>query len=285
MNVVPQNIIDNLLGNKELLKNILYSLFAFLIVYGTKKVMFQITRRKEQDAVKHFAARKLIGIISNFIFLIVLSFIWYDSSAEILSFLGFFTAGMAIAMRDIILNMIGALYIFWAAPFKIGDRIEVAGQIGDVIDVKILQFSMLEVGKRISGEQSTGRILHIPNMYVFNYPLSNYEKGFKYIWNEVTVPIAQDSNWELAKQLIYGLLEEYTEEVIEEAKTQIDEAGRNYLIYYNNLTPMIYTELKDHQILLTVRYLCEPRKVRITEHMIWEAVLKMTKEQSDVRLG
>jgi small-conductance mechanosensitive channel len=122
-------------------------------------------------------------------------------------------------------------------------------------------------------------------MQVFSVPLANYEKGFKFIWNELLVPISKDSNWELAKELIYKLLEEQTHEVMEEAKEQIDEASKKYLIYYNNLAPIIYTELKDNNIVLTIRYLCEPRQVRMTEHVLWEALLKMFQEHTEIKLG
>lgn len=151
--------------------------------------------------------------------------------------------------------------------------------------MRLLQFSMLEVGNRVSGEQSTGRIVHIPNMYVFNYALANYEKGFKFIWNELSLALDKTSDWEKAKTLIYEFLEEHTQPIVEAAKDQIEEAGKNYLIYYNNLTPMIYTEVKEHQIILNIRYLCEPRKVRMSEHMLWEEILKIIGSHEDIKLG
>ncbi|WP_070001163.1 mechanosensitive ion channel family protein [Cellulosilyticum sp. I15G10I2] len=285
MNWIQTYLLDHIVNNNIILKNIVYTVGVLLVFYGVKRYTMRIVRKKEYDAAKEFTIRKAVKSLFNVLFIIALLIIWYDSKDNILSFIGVFTAGMAIAMRDIILNMIGALYILWAAPFKIGDRIEISGQIGDVIDVKLLQFSILEVGNRIAGEQSTGRIVNIPNLYIFNYPLANYEKGFRFIWNELVIPIDKDSNWELAKELIYKLLEEHTGEMIEEAKAQINEAGKHYLIYYNNLTPTIYTELKEHQILFNVRYLCEPRKVRVTEHILWEAILKMTKAYEEIKLG
>lgn len=267
-----------------IIRNIFYTLAIVVIFYGVNRYTVHRILKKEQDAVKVFTAKKVAKSLFGVLFVIILLVIWYDSKDNILAFFGLFTAGMAIAMKDIIINMIGALYIMWAAPFKIGDRIEIAGQIGDVIDVRAMEFSMLEVGNRISGEQSTGRILHIPNMYVFNHALANYEKGFKFIWNELCIPLDQKSDWEKAKTFIYALLEEHTKPIIEDAKAEIDEAGKNYLIYYNNLTPMIYTEVKEQQIILSIRYLCEPRKLRTTEHMLWEAILKMIKEHDDIML-
>jgi small-conductance mechanosensitive channel len=270
---------------QQALLNSLYSIVVLILLYGIKRYTMRIIRKKAYDVAKQFTTQKIAKGLFVTVFIIGLLIIWQDSATHIVTFIGFFTAGLAIAMRDIILNMIGALYILWANPFKVGDRIEIAGQIGDVIDIRLLQFSVLEVGNRISGEQSTGRITHIPNMHVFNFPLSNYEKGFKYIWHEMKIPIDKNSDWELAKRLIYALLEEHTQGTVEEARGQIDEAGKKHLIYYNNLTPTIYTELKDNQILLTIRYLCEPRQTRMSEHILWEAILKLFQVNEEIKLG
>lgn len=274
-----------ILQNTVLLQRIFYTLIILLGLYIMKRYTLRIIRKKEYDPAKQFTTQKVVKFVFITLLIISLMIIWQGSADKILSFIGFFTAGLAIAMRDVILDMIGYLYILWGSPFKVGDRIEISGQIGDVIDIRLLQFSILEVGNRINGEQSTGRIIHIPNMHIFSFPLANYEKGFKFIWNELIIPINRNSNWELAKELIDKLLQEQTKEIIEEAQAQIDEAGKDYLIYYTNLTPTIYTELKDNKIILTARYLCEPRKARMTEHALWEALLKMLKQHKEIELG
>jgi len=274
-----------LLQDTVLLNRIFYTLAVLVGLYIINRYTMRIIRKKEYDPAKHFTLQKIVKFVVMTLFFISLPIIWQGSSSKILSSIGFITAGLAIAMRDVILNVIGYLYILNGSPFKIGDRIEISEQIGDVIDIRLLQFSILEVGKRVNGEQSTGRIIHIPNMFVFNFPLANYEKGFKFIWNELMIPIDRNSNWELAKELIYKLVEEQNAEIIEEAQAQIDAAGKDYLIYYANLTPIIYTEFKDNKIILTVRYLCEPRKARMTEHVLWEALLKMLKQYEEIQLG
>lgn len=265
--------------------NIILSIGIILVLIILKWNAMHWVKRKNPNLAKQFMSNKLMTSVCVGVGAIALLVVWYDSSQYIISFIGLFSAGMAIAMKDILLNVIGGAYILWASPFKVGDRIEIAGQMGDVIDVRLMQFSMLEIGNRISGEQSTGRIIHIPNMQIFNFPLANYEKGFRFIWNEMIVPIDRSSNWELAKETIYKLLEEETHEIIEEAKSQIDEAGKKYLIYYNNLTPIIYTELKGQHIVLTIRYLCEPRKARMIEHQLWERILKAFANNEEMKLG
>ena len=121
-------------------------------------------------------------------------------------------------------------------------------------------------------------------MCVFIGPLANYEKGFKYIWNEMTIKLDLTSDWEQAKGLFYEIIQKFSSDYTEEAKRQIQTASKQYLICYNNLTPIIYTEIKDGAIWLSLRYLCEPRKVRVTENLIWEEILKQLKEHATIRL-
>lgn len=285
---IQMNILYNpkVLDNMEyIIDNIIYSVIAIIVILILRWLTMRRVRKKHSDHIKLFAEKRLMNSAYIGALIILLLAIWYESSTYIIAVVGVLTAGIAIALRDILVDMIGWAYILWATPFKIGDRIEIGGQIGDVIDVTLLHFSILEVGKRISGEQSTGRIIQIPNLQVFNMPLANYEKGFKFIWNELVVPIDRESDWEKAKEKIYEILDVYMSETIEEAKVEFQEIEKNTAIYFNNLTPIIYTELKGNQIALNVRYLCEPRQLRVTEHYIWEAILKMVKENEEIRLG
>lgn len=274
-----------LIQNEAIFVNIILTVIAFIIIFVMRWLGIRRIKKKNVDQIKQFAIKKLINSICLGVLVIVFLVIWYESSSYIIAVLGVFSAGIAFAIRDILLDMIGWVYILWAAPFKIGDRIQIGEEIGDVIDVGLVHFSMLEVDRHHVGGQSTGRIMQIPNLQVFSLPLKNYEKGFKFIWHEVNVDIDATSDWGKAKEMLYGLLEECTEKVRQEAKEQIQEAGKNYAIYYRNLTPIIYTKMQQGKIQFALRFMCEPRKVRDTEHLLWEGILKMVKQEEDIRLG
>lgn len=272
------------LTNEIIVTNMVYSVGLIVGILILNFLTTRIICKRQACQNRKFTMKRIIKSSYIVIALVVMLVIWNDESEYIIAFIGLFSAGMAIAMKDIWLNLLGGMYITWTMPFKIGDRVEIMGQTGDVIDIKALGFNMLEVGNRIAGEQSTGRIVHIPNMHIFNYPLANYEKGFKYVWNELAIPIQNTSDWKLAKEIMYEILQEYSTEIIEEAKNQIEETGKRYSIAYTNLTPIIYTELQGQYVVLTMRYLCEPRKSRMSENFIWETVLDKFKEHEEIRL-
>lgn len=283
MNVLNSPIV---LKNLEyIVDNIIYSIIAIIIIFILRWFTIKSIRKKYTDQIKQFATKKVMSSLYIGALVFVLLIIWYEASSYIIAVVGVLTAGVAIALRDIITNMIGWVYILWATPFKIGDRIEIGTHVGDVIDVTLLHFSVLEVGKRVGGEQSTGRIVQIPNMQIFSLPLANYEKEFKFIWNEIKVPLDCSSDWQKAKKKIYDIVYLCVGDTIEKAREEVEAVEKNTAIYFNNLTPIVYTELKDGHILLNVRYLCEPRKVRATEHYMWEEILRMIKENEDIKLG
>lgn len=276
--------IDTITQSETLWPNVIFSLIVGFIILIIQGISLRHVRKKHQGQIKRFATKKLVNSIYLGLYVIILLVVWYESSNYIIAFLGVFSAGIAFGIRDIIVDMIGGMYILWAVPFKIGDRIQIGEEIGDVIDVSLLHFSVLEVDPYTVGGQSTGRIMQIPNMMVFSTPFKNYEKGFRFVWHEMKVNIHKDSDWEKAKGKLYELLEKCTEKVRQEAEEQIHEAGKSYAIYYNNLTPIIYTQIKEGHIAFTLRFLCEPRKVRITEHLLWEGILKLIKEEETIHL-
>lgn len=276
--------VEQIINSGTVTNKIIFSIIALVIIFILRLYTNKVIKSVGEVQSKRYKWMKTCNGIYWGIFVVCLLLIWYKSSGSILTFLGFFSAGLAIAIKDVFVNMIGGLYILLVKPFRLGDRIEVAGQVGDVIDIGLFQFTMLEVGNRIVQEQSTGRLLHMPNMCIFTGPLANYEKGFKYIWNEMTIRLDMTSDWEQAKILFYEIIEKYSSDYIEEANRQIQTASKQYLIFYNNLTPIIYTEIKEGAIWLNLRYLCEPRKVRIMENSIWEEILRQLKNDETIKI-
>ena len=189
------------------------------------------------------------------------------------AFLGLVSAGVAIALKDPLTNLAGWSFIVWRRPFEVGDRIEIGGHKGDVIDIRLFQFTLNEIGVWVDADQSTGRIIHIPNGKIFTDPVANYDRGFSYIWNEVPVVVTYESNWKRAKEILTAIAFKHAEHLTAQAEQDLLSASRQYLINYTKLTPIVYTSAVDHGIKLSVRYLIEPRRRRGTVNAIWEDIL------------
>jgi small-conductance mechanosensitive channel len=198
------------------------------------------------------------------------------------TFLGLLSAGLAITLKDPVLDVAGWLFIIARRPFTIGDRIQLGSYAGDVIDIRLFQFTLMEIGNWVDAEQSTGRIIHVPNGMIFTNPLANYNKGFNYLWNEIPVLITFESNWRKAKSLLLNIASMHAAFLSGDAENRIKEASKKFMISYSKLTPIVYTCVRDSGVLLTIRYLCEPRNRRNTVEAIWEDILEEFAKHRDI---
>jgi small-conductance mechanosensitive channel len=140
----------------------------------------------------------------------------------------------------------------------------------------------MEIGNWVESDQSTGRVIHIPNGKIFNEGLANYSQGFAYIWNEIPVLVTFESDWRKAKQLLTETAQRYGTALSDSAARDLKEAAKKYMIFYSKLTPAVYTTVKDCGVMLTIRYLCEPRRRRGSEQEIWEDILDAFAAHDDI---
>lgn len=201
------------------------------------------------------------------------------------TYFGLLSAGIAITLKDIFSNTAAWLFIILRKPFEVGDRILINEQRGDVIDIRMFQFTLIEVTSYEEGEQSTGRIIDIPNSYIFSNASVNYSKAFKFIWNEIKVLITFESDWKKAKVILTEIVNKNTIHLSRDASKRIREAERKYRIHYDKLTPIVYTNVRESGVELTLRYLCEPRQRRTSVNNIWEDILEKFEMEEKIHLA
>lgn len=259
------------------------TLATLLLLWLLRNFSFWFTRRVFKDAEHRYRIRRRWGMVIGVLGVLVLGRTWFSSTSELFTFLALISAGLAIALRDILMDAAAWLFIVWRKPFKVGQRIELDGIRGDVIDIRLFQFSVLELGNWVDSDQSTGRVIHIPNGRVFNMPQANYSEGFDFIWNETPVIITFESNWQRAKHLLLQIATSHGAEYCDAARHQLEAEQNGYFIHYTRLTPTVYTKVDPgYGIVLTLRYLVPTRKRRAIERDIWEAVLTAFAQHSDI---
>ena len=265
----------------DVLKMIVGSVAILVILAVIRLLTLRLVWRRSEDARVRYAWRKATAYIGAFLGLLLLGVVWF---AEIRSstFLGLMAAGLAIALRDIVANGAGWFFIVWRRPFGVGDRIQIGENAGDVVDIRFFEFTLMEIGAWVDADQSTGRVVHVPNATVFTKPVANYSRGFEYIWNEAPVLVTFESNWEKAKEILLRIAAVRAEHLSDEARRKVIEAGKRFMIVYSTLTPTVYTSVKESGVLLTVRYLTKPRQRRGTEQAIWEDILREFGKRDDI---
>ncbi|WP_299754640.1 mechanosensitive ion channel domain-containing protein [uncultured Pontibacter sp.] len=269
----------------EFYSRLLYSLAVIGVLWLLSLFLQRFINKQQADLRKKYQWRKVTNYSITTLSLIFLSYIWLDGFQSIATFLGLLSAGLVLALREPVLNMAGWVFIIWKRPFHIGDRIQIGDHIGDVIDIRLFQFTLNEIQGWIKADQASGRVVNIPNLKVFTETQANYNYGFPFIWEEIPVRITFESNWQKAKGILWEVMHEHAEQLSEAAREQIRWQSQQHLIFYEDLQPHLYTAVRDNGIELTMRYVCNLMRRRQSVHLIWEDVLVRFMATPDIRFA
>lgn len=276
---------ETIQNSPEIANQIFLSLGIIFLIWLVRYIAVTLVYRKSTNTELQYKWRKNLTYISVFIGFLAVGGIWFEGIQSIATFLGLLSAGLAIALKDPVTDFAGWLFILWRKPFELGDRVELGNVKGDVIDIRIFKFTILEIGNWVQADQSTGRVIHMPNHQVFTDPLANYTSDFMFIWNEMEVLVTFESDWRTGKKILQEIADEHLKDFVDLAKKQVSRAQKSYLIRYKHLTPIVYTNVQDSGISLTIRHLSDPRKRRSLSEAIWEDVLDKFEEHQGIELA
>ena len=276
---------SSLTVSQEAIRNIWETAFVLLIGYALMFFVISIINSRVSDIkARHMIRKNFIYFVSLSIIVIVF-FIWIQNLESITIFLGVASAGLALALQEVIMSIAGWLLILFRRPFSVGDRIEINGVKGDVIDIRLFQTSLLEIGNWVNADQSTGRIVNIPNSFVFKSQNYNYSRGFEFIWNEIPILLTFESDWKRGREIIMAHARKHAEGLEDGVRRKIDAMRNRYMIYYGKLTPIVYVNIKDSGVELTLRYLTEAKKRRSTQDQLCQAILDDIYKEENVNFA
>jgi small-conductance mechanosensitive channel len=281
-----ETVLDTYLGvppaTTERLLQTIAVVLGYLVV---RRLARRIVARTVTEPSSRYQVGKAVAYSAGVLALLILAKVWVQGITGMATYLGLLSAGLAIALQDPLANFAGWLFILVRRPFEVGDRIQVGPHTGDVVDIRIFRVIMLEIGNWVHADQSTGRLIHVPNGWVFKNPVCNYEQAFGYIWNELEVLVTYESNWRRAKEVLTRTVTEHSEQLTPDAAEKILAAADSFHIRFSKLTPVVWTSVADSGIRLTMRYLCKARERRSSASEIWESVLDALQGLPDVDLA
>ena len=285
------NVVDFYSKSPLLAKNLAETVLIIVLLLVIRSLSVRLVYRNTEDRKIRLKWRKNLGYVTTLVGLLSLGQIWFaeleylavkELTKIAATFFGLLSAGLAIALKDPVSDLAGWLFIILRKPFEVGDRVQVGEVRGDIIDIRPFKFTLLEIGNWVDADQSTGRVIHIPNHSIFVEKLFNYTSDFQFIWNEIAIVLTFESDWKKAKKILLDIVIHRTKEMIEQAQLELDKASKSYLIEYRYLNPVIYTDVQDSGIRLTIRHLTHPRKRRNTSEQMWEDILDTFEEHVDI---
>ena len=216
--------------------------------------------------------------------------LWSPDARQLVTVLTIIGTGLAVALRDVLLSFVGWIHLQLHPPYREGDRVEINQVRGDVVDIGLTQTTLPEIGEWVEANQSTGRLVHVPNGWIYQYGVKNYTEGFEYLWFEQSVTVTFDSDWEQARDIILEII------ILEIAQTEIadcEEAAREhprtmtskYFVQMNVLGPYIYVSLAESGVKLTLRPLTAARGRRTVRHNLITQILRRFQEHGDIHIA
>ncbi len=262
------------------------TVLLIVVVLIIRAIVLRIVHQRIDDAEVWFKTRKYGTYTATAITFLILVNIWLGGIGGALTYIGIVSAGIAIALSDVLKNLAGWVYLVLRRPFKVGDRIEIDGRRGDVVDIRVFRFTMLEIGNWVAADQSTGRLVHVPNGLVFTQELHNYTEGFPFIWDEIPVLITFESDWERCEEILRGVLADNTPDPhAKRFAEHMRKASQGYFIRYTHLDPTVYLSVQDSGVLLTCRYLVPVRERRGIQQAMWKAILRAFAQEPAIDLA
>jgi small-conductance mechanosensitive channel len=263
-------------------KTVVSPLLAYLLLLIA---VGQINRRIEDDATR-LKLRK--AVIYSLVVLVAawLANAWLiKEDIDYGTFLGVVGAGLALSLHQVLLCLLGWLMLQINRYYDVGDRVQIGEIKGDVSDIGVLHTTLVEIGNWVPADQSTGRLVTIPNSSVFTQPVSNYTRGFEFIWNEVPVVVTFESNWQKAQEIMLNLVREGAERIHERFRQQVQRMARRYMIPFRDVEPVVHVQILDSGVELTLRYLTEPRRRRHVVTDLAGKILDAFEAESDIELA
>jgi small-conductance mechanosensitive channel len=195
------------------MRSLLIRALAFGIILIFVIVLAQVWRRAVfryvHDVRRRYQFLLLRRIILWIAIAITIAFAMATEIGSIATFAGLITAGIAVALQNVILAIAGYFFLIGRYGVRVGDRIQISGVTGDVIDIGLIRLHLMEVGGSGSDRQPTGRVVVFSNAVVFQPSASFYKQipGTNFVWHEVSLTLSPESDYALAEKRMLGAVE------------------------------------------------------------------------------
>jgi small-conductance mechanosensitive channel len=249
-------------------------------IFVLMKLLRRLIRQKMPDLEVRYKSQKGIEVLGYILMFIVTISFFSGSIKDFGLAIGLLTAGITITLQELILSIAGSFFIYLSKVYKPGDRIEMNGIKGDVIDVDSVYTTMMEIGEWVKSDNYSGRIVKISNAFVFKGAVYNYSQNFPFVWDEFTLPIRYQSDIDLAKAMVIEIATEHLSEYATQAEKEWKSVVHQYYIEDAEINPTLGITLTDNWVEFNLRYIVDYKKRRATKSLLNEVIRKRVQESN-----
>jgi small-conductance mechanosensitive channel len=278
----------NLKINKSLSDGfVVYTYLILLLIIVYNIIRYFLKKKIDPENTSNlYNQLKITRYILTILGIILLGPVFYSSIIYLPTILALTAAGLVISLKDITLNFVGWILIHGSSGFKVGDRLEIENVKGDVINIGIMKFTLLEVNKDESTDQSTNRLIHVPNHLTLIKNIHISTSQMDYLWDEIKISLPYSSNWQKAEEICNQILKDMFDinKIKENIEKKLLKISENYMLKLGKTSPIVYTILDGQRIQLSLRYLTRVHEKRTNRNAISKKILNEFKNHPDILL-
>ena len=264
---------------------ILFFIFLlFLIKYFVKKYM--------SDNDRFYTINKALNISFMTILIFILLLAYIENVSYLVTILGFASAGIAIAMKDWFMSLMGWATIVVGGAIHVGDRVKFVRDgveyVGDIVDISLLRMTMHEdiTLTTYMVNRRAGRMVFIPNNFIFTDMISNYSHaGLKTVWDGIDFVITFDSDVQKANSIAKEVTRKYSKGYTDITRKQLNKLRSQYGIRNTNVEPRIFTHIESYGIKISAWYLTNSFATMTLRSTISIEILKRIHEEESINLA
>lgn len=261
------------LSENKVLKDFILILVALLVVVILSHFLKKLIETQVKDSSLRYKSKKLIGVFAFIVFTFFISIAFYDKLGKLTIIFGLTGAGVAFALQDVLISFAAWLSITFNNIFKTGDRIQLGGVMGDVIDIGVLRTTLMECGAWVDGDLYNGRIVKLSNSNIFKVPVYNYSLDFPFLWDEVKIQIRHGSSIQKTREIIENIANAELLDYAKQAQDAWNKVTRKYLIENAQVEPLLTMIADENFMIFTLRYVVAYNKRRITQSLLFEEIV------------
>jgi len=220
-----------------------------------------------------YKTKKALDFAGYILVVVLLTIIYRDKLGGLTIMLGVAGAGIAIALQEVIASVAGWLTIMFAGFYKTGDRVQVGGIKGDVVDIGVLRTTIMQTGEWVDGDLYNGRIVFVANSFVFKEPVFNYSGEFPFLWDEIVIPVQYGSDYEKAKNIFLEIANEVAGDLTTESKEKWNSMLYKYKLEDAQTAPMVSITANENWVSFTLRYVVMYKRRRRTKTELFTRIL------------
>ncbi len=256
-----------------------------IIVLVIKKSIINYFNKKITSNTLKYRTRKSINFLATFVFVLGVTITYNEKLSGLTMAFGVAGAGIAFALQEVIASIAGWAAISFGDFFKIGDRVQLGGIKGDVIDIGILRTTMMEIGGWVDGDLYNGRIVRISNSFVFKDPVFNYSSEFPFLWDEITVPIRHGSDIDKTKALMQSIANQTVLDIEDASLDKWQSLVNKFMVEDARVRNMVTMTANENWMNFTLRYVVDYKQRRITKDKLFTGILKGIETEASITLA